>query len=84
MATAERSGLVPYRLGLQSPRDVCLGVDVSEVSYLWGPGTAPGERPVWKGGGLEFYCAEFVPSAQIKSVNEYSLCGDPQWASTTA
>lgn len=50
--------MVPYNLGLDSPRDVCLIVDVSSVSELWGPSTIPASRnhpKIWHGGGVEFY-----------------------------
>src|SRR6476646_6922796 len=37
--------MVPYNLGLDSPREVCLLVDVSSVPELWGPGTCPPSGP---------------------------------------
>lgn len=75
--------MAPYRLGLASPRDVCLGVDVSQVANIWGPGTAWQTVPVWQGGGLEFYCTETIAWAQVKTVHGYDICGDPQWARST-
>lgn len=56
--------MVPYNLGLESPRDVCVVLDVSRVSELWGPGTIPPSmkhHSIWQGGGVEFYCPEPIP-----------------------
>lgn len=71
--------LAPYRLGLMNARDVCIGVDVSPIQQLWGPGKAPNCVPVWNGGGLEFFCAEPIPAEQIRSVTAYDVCGELQW-----
>ena len=54
--TAYAACMTPYNLGLNSPRDLCLLVDVSEVSQLWGLGTSPGSSHhpnSWRGGGIE-------------------------------
>ncbi len=46
--------IVPYDLGLNTPRDICLVVDVRPLAELWGPGTAAPSGvygPVLKGRG---------------------------------
>jgi hypothetical protein len=75
--------IAPYRLGLWGARDICLGVNVAEITEIWGPGTAPGLVPVWDGGGLEFYCTQVIPPEKIETVHQYDVCGDPRWPTTS-
>ncbi len=71
--------MVPYDMGLETPRSVCLVVDVRNVPQLWGPGTAPGSRTygaIWRGGGVEFYSPQPLSTALITRVHEIEPCGD--------
>jgi hypothetical protein len=68
--------VVPYRLGLTTPRDVCVVVDVSTVPDLWGPGTARPGAAVWTGGGLEFFASGPIPPSNIVDVIGIATCGD--------
>ena len=71
--------MAPYDLGLSSPRDICLLVDVSEIPELWGPGaTGPSSRHpgVWQGGGIEFYCPTNIGIDQVREVIAIAPCGD--------
>jgi hypothetical protein len=79
--TAHAACMVPYNLGVDSPRDVCLLVDVSKVPQLWGPGTAPASSNypgIWRGGGVEFYCPAGTPVqfAWVQAVIDIHPCGD--------
>ena len=71
--------MVPYNLGLGSPRDICLLIDVSSILELWGPGTCrPSTRhaPIWPGGGIEFYTPKPVEFSLVRSIIEIEPCGD--------
>jgi hypothetical protein len=73
--------MAPYDLGLNTPRSVCLVIDVRNVPALWGPGTVPGSkahRAIWSGGGIEFYSPPTQPlsTALITRVHEIEPCGD--------
>lgn len=71
--------MVPYDLGLNTPRDVCLLIDVGKVADLWGPGTIPGStayRTIWRGGGIEFYSPQPLNTALILRVWVIEPCGD--------
>jgi hypothetical protein len=71
--------MVPHNLGLDSPREVCLLVEVRSLATLWGPGTTPasGRFPlIWRGGGIEFYSADPVPFSAVREVIELAPCGD--------
>jgi hypothetical protein len=71
--------MVSYTLGLNTPRTVCLIVDVCEVSTLQGPGTSPpsGRYPtIWLGGGIEFFSPHPIPFKYVKRVIEIRPCGD--------
>lgn len=70
------SCLAPYRLGLSSPVNVCLIVDVSEVPALWGPGMARRGAHLWMGGGIEFYCEEAIPFSKVRACCAIQGCGD--------
>lgn len=71
--------MVPYNLGLRSPRDRCLLIDVSGIDSLWGPGTAPRSdvhANLWKGGGVEFFTPEPVPVENVIRTFHLQPCGD--------
>lgn len=73
--------MLPYTLGLDSPRDVCLLIDVSSVPGLWGPGTCPPSRRypnIWRGGGIEFVCPAStpLPFALVQNIVQLEPCGD--------
>ena len=71
--------MAPYTLGLNSPRAVCLLVDVRHLPALWGPGTSPpsGRYPtIWLGGGIEFLSPGPVPFEHVQRVIEIRPCGD--------
>ena len=71
--------MVPYALGLNTPRTVCLLVDVRSVRTLRGPGTSPpsGRHPtIWRGGGIEFFSPDPVPFDCVRRVIEIRPCGD--------
>ncbi len=77
--TAYAACMTPYNLGLDSPRDLCLLVDVSGVSQLWGPGTSPssGRHPsIWRGGGIEFFAPSPIPLDQVRHIVMAEPCGD--------
>lgn len=61
--------LLPYSLGLGSPRDFCLVLDprLPAPHRWWGPGVAPPSSypNIWTGGGLEFYTPDVVGTAAI-------------------
>jgi len=71
--------MAPYDLGISTPRDLCLLVDVTGVLQLWGPGTAgpsslnPG---IWRGGCIEFFCPTAVQFTQVRQVLQIMPCGD--------
>ena len=69
--------MTPYNLGLNTPRDRCLLVDVSDLE-LWGPGTTPPSSwhpGIWQGGAMEFFSLP-VPTDRIVQVYEIMPCGD--------
>jgi hypothetical protein len=72
--------VAPYDLGLNTPRDVCLLVDVSELVQLWGPGMAApsGLHPsIWRGGALEFYSPFPIEFTRVRRVViGVDTCGD--------
>lgn len=71
--------IAPYDLGLDTPRNLCLLVDVSKLQELWGPGTSEESRwnpAVWQGGAIEFYSAAPVPYEYVKHVIPLAPCGD--------
>jgi len=71
--------LMPYDLGLDSPRDACLLIDVSTIPRLWGPGTAARSQRYpwqWSGGGIEFYCQDSIPVDRVRRVLPVAPCGD--------
>ena len=77
--TAYAECMVPYNLGLDSPREVCLLVDVSSLPILWGPGVTPpsARNPsIWRGGGIEFYSPHPIPFSCVTEVIELAPCGD--------
>lgn len=56
--TAYSACMASPNLGLSTPRDLVLVLDVARVSEIWGPGTAVASSafgPQWRGGGIEFY-----------------------------
>ena len=71
--------MAPYNLGLPSPRNVCLLVDVSSIPDLWGPGTTPPSSvypSIWTGRGIEFFVPSPIPFSFVQSIIELSPCGD--------
>jgi hypothetical protein len=77
--TPYASCLAPYDLGLPSPRDFCLLVDVAGIAALWGPGTAPPSRTypmLWKGGAVEFFAPNPIPIGTIRGAIQIMPCGD--------
>jgi hypothetical protein len=69
----------PYDLGLNTPRDVCLLVDVRSVPQLWGPGTS---RPsshfpmIWAGGAIEFFSDSPISFSNVRRAIRIEPCGD--------
>lgn len=79
--TAHSACMLPYSLGLDSPREICLLVDVSLLPELWGPGTCPGSSiypAIWQGGGIEFYSpgSNDIPFTAVRETLEISPCGE--------
>lgn len=71
--------MAPYDLGLNTPRDICLLIDVEPLSELWGPGTSrfsSQHREIWKGGGIEFYSPFPIEVQNVAEVIELKPCGD--------
>ncbi len=71
--------MVPYNLGLPSPRDVCLLIDVASLPELWGPGTTPPSSThsrIWTGGGIEFYSPYDIPLNAVHRIIDLEPCGD--------
>ena len=77
--TAYAACLTPYNLGLDSPRNMCLLIDVSELARLWGPGKCGASRyrpNIWRGGGIEFYTPDAIPFDSVRHIMELETCGD--------
>jgi hypothetical protein len=71
--------MVPYDLGLNAPRDICLVVDVRALAALWGPGTAAPSGtsgPIWRGGGIEFYSRDPIDFKHVVLLAACEGCGD--------
>lgn len=73
--------MAPYSLGLDSPRNIGLLIDVRSLPTLWGPGTCPPSRlhpNIWRGGGIEFVCpaATPIPFSLVQDVVQIEPCGD--------
>ena len=71
--------IVPYDLGLASPRDICLLVDVTTLTELWGPGTSPRSSTypsIWRGGGVEFFSPDPIPLECLHRIVRVEPCGD--------
>lgn len=71
--------MVPYDLGLDSPRDACLLVDPEQIGELWGPGTVHPKglhKSIWRGGGVEFYSPHPLPLHIVKEIHLLEPCGD--------
>jgi hypothetical protein len=71
--------MVPYSLGLTSPKSVAIVIDVSRLPALWGPGTVPASTAfdrVWQGGGIEFYCDLDLTIDDVLDVYDLLPCGD--------
>ena len=71
--------MAPYNRGLNSPREVCLLIDASQLTSLWGPGLTPPSTlhpSMWRGGSIEFYSTDPVPFAAVTTVIELEPCGD--------
>lgn len=71
--------MAPYDLGLDTPRNVCLLIDVSALDNLWGPGTAGPSRAysaIWRGGAVEFYFPGPIAVDLVRRVYMVEPCGD--------
>ncbi len=71
--------LVSYDLGLNTPRDLCILVDVSAFDEVWGPGTAEASTlhsTIWRGGGIEFFVPGPISIDHVREVIRLSPCGD--------
>lgn len=69
-----------YDLGLRSPRDLCMLVDVSPIRHMWGPGTAIPSNlypTIWTGGAVEFFVPDSIPLRLVHAVIRLHACGDP-------
>jgi len=69
-----------YYLGLRSPRDLCMLVDVSRLAHMWGPGTAIPSNlypTIWRGGAMEFFVPGSIPLRHVRAVIRLHTCGDP-------
>ena len=71
--------LAPYNLGLYSPRDLCMLIDVSTLDGLWGPATA--ERSIsfpaiWQGGAIEFFFPGRITLNHVRDIVRLQPCGD--------
>lgn len=77
--TSYAACMAPYNLGLNTPRDFCMLVDVTEFDELWGPGTADKSTlhpTIWQGGGIEFFVPRAIPLHLVREVVRLSPCGD--------
>lgn len=73
--------VAPYNLGLDSPRELCVLIDVRSLRQLWGPGTCPPSyqyRNIWLGGAIEFFSPTPIPFNLVRRVCEIFPCGDCQ------
>lgn len=71
--------LTPYDLGLVSPRNLCMLIDVSELAELWGPGTSDVSEyfpTIWCGGGIEFYYPDCIGFSCVRDMLRIEACGD--------
>lgn len=74
--------MAPYNLGLDSPRELCLLINVSQLSELYGPGIADPDINVkapgiWLGGAIEFfYSGPLNFFDVVMQVHEIAPCGD--------
>lgn len=77
--TPYASCVAPYDLGLRSPRDLCMLVDVSRLARMWGPGTATPSNlfpTIWRGGAMEFFVPGPVPLQYVRAAIRLHTCGD--------
>lgn len=71
--------VAPYDLGLRSPRDLCMLVDVSQLARVWGPGTAVPSilyPTTWRGGAVEFFVPGPIPLRSVRELIRLHACGD--------
>ncbi|MEU1555620.1 hypothetical protein ABZ517_23290 [Streptomyces scabiei] len=77
--------MAPYRLAPSKPYDTCIAIKVEDIKNpcLWGPGrvkpeatTASETANIWKGGGIEFYCTDVIPSKKFLYIDAIDPCGD--------
>ena len=71
--------VAPYDLGLRSPRDLCMLVDVSQLARVWGPGTAVPSilyPTTWRGGAVEFFVPGPIPLQSVRELIGLHACGD--------
>jgi len=71
--------LAPYDLGLNTPRDLCMLVDVSTLDQLWGPATADrsaSHPTIWRGGAIEFFYHGPIRLDHVREVIHLHPCGD--------
>lgn len=76
--TAYSACMAPYNLGLDTPCDTCLLINVRNVEELWGPGTTPGSLAhsgIWQGGGIEFFCPQPIPLSAVVDTQMVEPCG---------
>lgn len=77
--TPYASCVAPYDLGLRSPRDLCMLVDVSRLARMWGPGTAIPSNlfpTIWRGSAMEFFVPGPVPLQYVRAAIRLHTCGD--------
>ncbi len=70
--------IVPYELGLDSPRDVCLVVNTRRLPKLYGPASAgpSSHARLWRGGAIEFFTPSPIPLTHVLEAVEVGTCGD--------
>ncbi len=77
--TAYSACMASPNLGLDSPRDLVLVLDVSGADEIWGPGTSVNSAAfpsVWRGGGIEFYLpSPLALSGSLVDVIDLEPCG---------
>ena len=72
--------IAPYDLGLRTPRDLCMLVDVRRLARIWGPGTAVSSNlhpTIWRGGAMEFFVRGPIPIQYVRALIRLHTCGDP-------